>query len=63
MAIPGIPQDEARPRRTFESLLFVVLVAVVIAYPLVFTLPYYRDLGIKILLYALLAQAWNILAG
>jgi len=26
-------------------------------------LPYYRDLGIKILLYALLAQAWNILAG
>ncbi|HTX55017.1 MAG TPA: branched-chain amino acid ABC transporter permease [Candidatus Baltobacteraceae bacterium] len=63
MASPAVPFDEPRPRRIGERILFVLLLLAIVAYPLVFPLPYYRDLGIKILLYALLAQAWNILAG
>jgi branched-chain amino acid transport system permease protein len=63
MASPVIPIDAPRPRRIGERILFVLLLLAVVAYPLVFPLPYYRDLGIKILLYALLAQAWNVLAG
>jgi branched-chain amino acid transport system permease protein len=34
-----------------------------LAFPYFFQLPYHRDLAIKVLLYATLAQAWNILAG
>ena len=34
-----------------------------LAFPWVFQLPYHRDLAIKVLLYGMLAQAWNILAG
>jgi branched-chain amino acid transport system permease protein len=50
-------------RRTVVSALFALLVVVALAFPLVFTLPYHRDLAIKVLLFAMLAQAWNILAG
>jgi len=41
----------------------IVLAAAALVFPVVFTLPYHRDLAIRILLYAMLAQAWNILAG
>jgi branched-chain amino acid transport system permease protein len=34
-----------------------------LAFPLVFTLPYPRDVMIRIFLYAMLATAWNVLAG
>ncbi len=43
--------------------LLALLFAVALAFPWFFQLPYHRDLAIKILLYATLAQAWNILAG
>jgi branched-chain amino acid transport system permease protein len=41
----------------------VGLAAALLAYPAAFTSPYARDVVIKILLYALLAQAWNLLGG
>jgi branched-chain amino acid transport system permease protein len=34
-----------------------------LAFPLVFTLPFPRHVMIMIFLYAMLAQAWNLLAG
>lgn len=37
--------------------------AVAIAWPLVFTMPFPQHLGIMILLYAALGQAWNVLGG
>jgi branched-chain amino acid transport system permease protein len=37
--------------------------AALLAFPLLFTLPYPRHVMIMILLYAMLAQAWNVLAG
>lgn len=45
------------------GIVFVVLVAAALVFPAVFQQPYHRDLAIRILLYATLAQAWNILAG
>lgn len=50
-------------RRTLMIALFGLLVVAALAFPLVFTMPYHRDLAIKVLLFAMLAQAWNILAG
>jgi branched-chain amino acid transport system permease protein len=41
----------------------LLLLAALLAFPLVFTLPYPRDVMIRIFLYAMLAQAWNLLAG
>jgi branched-chain amino acid transport system permease protein len=55
-------QHSAR-RGTVRWVLFGLLVVAVLAFPLLFRMPYHRDLAIRILLYALLAQAWNILAG
>jgi len=50
------------PRRlTFTAGL--VALALLLAFPLVFTLPYPRDVMIRIFLYAMLATAWNVLAG
>jgi branched-chain amino acid transport system permease protein len=40
-----------------------VLLGAALAFPLVFTLPYPRDVMIRIFLYAMLATAWNLLAG
>ena len=55
----GGSRGRARPgRAVLASSSCVALI-----FPLVFTLPYHRDLAIKILLFAMLAQAWNILAG
>jgi branched-chain amino acid transport system permease protein len=39
------------------------LLSALVLYPVVFTAPYPRDVMIKVLLYALLAQAWNLLGG
>jgi branched-chain amino acid transport system permease protein len=41
----------------------LVALALLVAFPLVFTLPYPRDVMIRIFLYAMLATAWNMLAG
>jgi branched-chain amino acid transport system permease protein len=40
-----------------------VLLGALLAFPLLFTLPYPRDVMIRIYLYAMLASAWNLLAG
>ncbi len=40
-----------------------VLLTALLAFPFVFTLPYPRDVMIRIFLYAMLATAWNVLAG
>lgn len=45
------------------TLAAVPLLAALLAFPLVFTLPYPRDVMIRIFLYAMLAIAWNVLAG
>jgi len=41
----------------------VALGAVLVLFPLIFTKPYPRDVMIKIFLYTLLAQAWNLVGG
>jgi branched-chain amino acid transport system permease protein len=66
MANPGsleAPVKDSSRRGTMGRLLLGVLLIAVLVFPWIFRLPYHRDLAIKILLYALLAQAWNILAG
>jgi branched-chain amino acid transport system permease protein len=40
-----------------------LLLAVVIAYPLVFSTPFQQRLGALVLLYAIAASAWNIVGG
>jgi branched-chain amino acid transport system permease protein len=48
----------------FSPRLRVSLVAAgLLAYPLVFTDPFYRDIGVTVLLAALSASAWNIVGG
>jgi branched-chain amino acid transport system permease protein len=66
MANPGsleAPVKDSSRRGTLGTLLLGVLLLAALVFPWFFRLPYHRDLAIKILLYALLAQAWNILAG
>jgi branched-chain amino acid transport system permease protein len=41
----------------------LVVLAALVAFPLVFTKPFPRHVMIMIFLYAMLAQAWNVLAG
>ncbi len=41
----------------------LVVLAALVAFPLVFTRPFPRHVMIMIFLYAMLAQAWNVLAG
>ncbi|MBI3457678.1 MAG: branched-chain amino acid ABC transporter permease [Candidatus Rokubacteria bacterium] len=43
--------------------MLAALAAGLVVFPAVFTLPYPRDVLIKIFLYALLAQAWNLVGG
>src|SRR5258707_2638668 len=40
-----------------------VLLALVIAYPLIFSTPFQQRLGALVLLYAIAASAWNIVGG
>ncbi|MBI4607812.1 MAG: branched-chain amino acid ABC transporter permease [Candidatus Rokubacteria bacterium] len=55
----------ARPARgtTVRWLAASALLAALLAFPFVFTRPFPRHVMISIFLYAMLAQAWNILAG
>lgn len=53
--------SSARPR--WELALLGALIVAVLGFPWAFHLPYHRDLAIKVFLNAMLAQAWNILAG
>src|ERR1700751_3192356 len=41
----------------------VLLVAIVLAYPLVFSSPFQQRLGALVLLYAIAASSWNIIGG
>jgi branched-chain amino acid transport system permease protein len=50
-------------RARLESVAAVGLLGAALAFPLVFTLPYPRDVMIRIFLFAMLATAWNVLAG
>lgn len=50
-------------RSRFGSVAAVGLLGAALAFPLVFTLPYPRDVMIRIFLFAMLATAWNVLAG
>ena len=68
MAMPGQVRamDAKMPpslRAGWQTILLLVLVGVALAFPWVFRYPYHRDLAIRILLNAMLAQAWNTLAG
>ena len=48
---------------TRHTLVLGAAVAVALVYPWLFDLPYQRHLGIMVLLFAMLGQAWNILGG
>ncbi len=61
--VNGQEGTRASARRVWGFALLTVLVIAALAFPWVFRLPYHRDLAIKVFLYAMLAQAWNILAG
>src|SRR3990170_8185189 len=50
-------------RRGVRVGLLVALAVALLAFPAAFVKPYPRDVMIKIFLYALLAQAWNLLGG
>jgi branched-chain amino acid transport system permease protein len=66
MATPGVVEHQGATVRRGPGLgvaVLIVLAAAALIFPAVFHLPYHRDLAIKILLNATLAQAWNILAG
>jgi hypothetical protein len=66
MATPAaVERKEAAARRGLGpgGAVLAVLALLALIFPAFFTLPYHRDLAIKILLFATLAQAWNILAG
>ena len=66
MATPAAVERKgavARRGLSLGGVLLAILALLALIFPAFFTLPYHRDLAIKILLYATLAQAWNILAG
>lgn len=66
MTTPAGVDQKGRPTRRglgLGGVIVIVLAAAALVFPAIFTLPYHRDLAIRVLLYAMLAQAWNILAG
>ncbi len=56
-------RDPTVARGGVGAVLFGLLVLVALLFPVLYQLPYPRDLAIRVLLYAMLAQAWNTLAG
>ena len=66
MATPAAVEREGEAAHRglgLGGIVLAVLALLALIFPAFFTLPYHRDLAIKILLFATLAQAWNILAG
>jgi branched-chain amino acid transport system permease protein len=66
MATPAAVEQRgtcARRGLGLGGIVVIALVAAALVFPAVFRQPYHRDLAIRILLYAMMAQAWNILAG
>ncbi len=59
----GAAVEAGAAPRGWGAYLVAALVLVALVVPWIFRLPYHRDVAIKILLFAMLAQAWNILAG
>jgi len=59
---PG-PAAAPRLRLSWGAVVPGLLLLAALAFPVLFRLPYHRDVVIKLYLYAMLAQAWNILAG
>ncbi|HWU39808.1 MAG TPA: branched-chain amino acid ABC transporter permease, partial [Candidatus Acidoferrum sp.] len=58
--------EAGRPSATgvpVTAILLGLLVVAALTFPILYRLPYPRDLAIRVLLYAMLGQAWNILAG
>lgn len=62
-AIEALEGIRASTWSAWGMTLLAVVVIAALAFPWIFRLPYHRDLAIKVLLYGMLAQAWNILAG
>ncbi|HLE43023.1 MAG TPA: branched-chain amino acid ABC transporter permease [Methylomirabilota bacterium] len=52
-----------RPGGLARTIAGTGLLLALVLYPVVFTAPYPRDVMIRVFLYALLAQAWNLLGG
>jgi len=50
-------------RSRFGAVAAFVMLGAALFFPLVFTSPYPRDVMIRVFLYAMLATAWNVLAG
>lgn len=66
MATPAAVEESGVGVRRGLGIGGIALIALAVGaliFPAVFHLPYHRDVAIKILLNATLAQAWNILAG
>ncbi|MBI2117173.1 MAG: branched-chain amino acid ABC transporter permease [candidate division NC10 bacterium] len=62
-AVKAQEGTRASVRRVWGMGLLAVMLLATLAFPWVDRLPYHRDLVIRVFLYAMLAQAWNILAG
>jgi branched-chain amino acid transport system permease protein len=66
MATPAAEKYQDVEKRRSPGIGGIALIGLAVAaliFPAFFHLPYHRDLAIKVLLNATLAQAWNILAG
>ncbi|HSB71920.1 MAG TPA: branched-chain amino acid ABC transporter permease [Candidatus Methylomirabilis sp.] len=61
--VGALAEAPSASRAKWGWALLALLVSAALLFPAMFRLPYPRDLAIRVLLYAMLAQAWNILAG
>ena len=60
---PGPTSPVPRRQLPGGAVLLGLLLLAALSFPYLFQLPYHRDVVIKLYLFAMLAQAWNILAG
>jgi len=60
---PGPAPPAPGRRLSWGAVLLGLLLLAALIFPYLFRFPYHRDVIIKLYLYAMLAQAWNILAG
>src|SRR5262249_15905161 len=62
--LPVVPAAGFDGQNVMRRLLWpLVTLALVIAYPLLFSTPFQQRLGALVLLYAIAASAWNIIGG